>query len=166
MLRLLGSLVSVTLGFALLGYGFILWRAQDASIVDPSAAGSSADPALLEVLRGDAASAATSWWLLVMLAVAVCAAAWLVLALRRRPQTPAQARSGGVAWWALLVLALVAALAAGYTVYVNDLVSSGWRLALVVGGTLVVPVAYWLITAVGVQNEMAPSVPFATALRR
>jgi len=166
MLRLLIALVSVVVPTALLGFLFIYWRGQDPSIVSSASLGQSTDPALVEVLRGDAQSAATQWWLMVVAAVAVCAAVWLVLALRRRPQTPAQARSGGTSWWLLLLLALLAAFGAGYLVYVNDLVAAAWRLGMIAAGTAVVPVAYWLITALGVQNEMAPSVPFATALRR
>lgn len=166
MLRLLASVVSVSLGFAVLGYAAILWGARDPSIVELSAANGATDPALLEILRGDAAAAASQWWLLVIAAVAVCGALWLLLALNRRPQTPAQARSGGTAWWCLLLLAILAGFGLGYVVYINDVVALSWRQALIVTGLLCVPLAYWLMTALGVRNEMAPSVPFATSLRR
>jgi hypothetical protein len=166
MLRLLASVVSTFVGFALLGYGIILWRAQDPAIVEQAAANGTSDPALLELLRGEAAAAASQWWLLVMAAVAVCGALWLLLALNRKPQTPGQARSGGTAWWGLLVLAVLAAFGLSYVVYINDVIALSWRQGLVVTGLLFVPLVYWLTTALGVRNEMAPSVPFATALRR
>ena len=165
MLRLIISVAIVSLTIAGLGYAFIFWRAQDPSVVSAAALGQSPDPALVEMLRAEAASAVMGWWSLVALAMAVAALVWLLLALRRRPQSPAEARSGGLSWWVLLIVAVLAALAAGGAVYMNEAVAAGWRMALLLGGALVVPVAYWLTTAFGVQNEMAPSVPFATALR-
>lgn len=165
MLRSIVSVVVVSALFAAVGFGLIFWRAQDPALVETTAIGRSFDPAVLEMLRSQAASAVMGWWGLVVLAVAGSALLWLLLAGRRRPQTPAQARSGALSWWLLLAIALLAAAGAGATVYANDIVAAGWRMGALLAGVLAAPVAYWLATAFGVANEMAPSVPFATAIR-
>ena len=165
MLRLVVALVVVSLTTGLAGFGFIYWRAQDPSIINGANLPASPDPQILALLQADAASAAVGWWGLVILAIAIAALIFLILALRRRPETMSQARSGSFAWWLLLGVALLAAGAASYGVYTNVAVAAGWRFALLISGLLVVPVCYWMITAFGVQNEMAPSVPFATVVR-
>ena len=165
MLRLIISVVSVSLGLALLGFGLIFWQSQSPSIVSASALGAAPDPALVELLRADAASAVLGWWAQVLLVIALCGAIWLILALRRRPQTPTQARSGALAWWLLLSVGVAGASVASYLIYSNQTIAPSWRLALAIVGTITVPVVYWLITAFGVKNEMAPSVPLALAVR-
>ena len=166
MKRIVASVISVNVAIGLIGFLYIWWRSQDASVVDLAALGASTDPALAEVLRTDAAGAAITWWVLVIVGVAVCAFIWLVLALRKAPATPEQARSSGLSWWLLLLLALGIAFGAGYQVYVNPAVAAAWRLTLVVGGLAIVPLAYFLSTAFGVKASMTPSVPFASVLRR
>lgn len=166
MKRIVTAVMSVNLLIGALGLLYIWWRSRDPSVVALSALGTTTDAALAEMLRADAAGAAMTWWALVILGAAICAAVWLMLAWRKQPATPQQARSGGLSWWLLLAAVLAIALAAGYRVYVNDAVAQAWRTTLILGGMLVLPVAYFLSTALGVKGAMAPSVPLATLIRR
>lgn len=165
--RLIASVLSANLVIGLLGLAWIFWRSRDPAVVELSAIGTgSSDPALVEALRAEVAGAATSWWLIVVAAVALSAAVWLLIAWRRQPGTPEQARSASLSWWLLLLLPLLVSFLAGWLVLGNEAVAQSWRLALIGVGAAAVPVAYYLSTAFGVKIAMSPSVPLATLFRR
>lgn len=167
MARLLGSVVTANLLIGLLGLVWIFWRSRDPAVIDLAALGTGAtDPALVEALRADAAGAATTWWLIVMAAAALAALAWLLIAWRRQPGTPDQARSATVSWWLLLLAPLLVSFVAGFLVLGNPAVAQSWRLALIGVGAAAVPLAYYLSTAFGVKIAMSPSVPLALLFRR
>lgn len=165
MVRLFCSVIGFGLLAAAIGSGLIFWLSRDPAIVAAAALGTNTDPALINLMREDAAATLLGWWVLVVAAFAAAALVWLILALRRRPETPAQARSGRLGWVLLLAVAVVAAVAASYAVYVNEAVAGAWRFAALALAFVVTPVAYWLTTAFGVVREMAPSVPLATLVR-
>ena len=166
MARILAAVLSVNLIAGALGLIAVWWRSRDQSVVDTAALGQSTDPQLQQLLMSEAASAGMNWWLIVIVAAAVLAFGWLVLAYLRKPATPEQARSAKVSWWVMLLLSLVVALVAGFLIYRNANVASDWRLTLVIAGMIAAPLVYWISTAFGVKASMTPSVPLANFVRR
>lgn len=165
--RLIASLLSVNLVALLLGLAFVYWRSRDPSVVNLSAIGTNAsDPALVEALRAEVAGAATRWWITLVALAASGAASWLLLAWRRQPGTPEQARSASLSWWVSLLVALLLSFVAGYFLLNNAAVAQSFRLLLIAVGAAALPIAYYLSTALGVKISMSPSVPLALLFRR
>ncbi len=163
MTRLFAALIGVDAAFAALGAILIHLRTREPDFLLPPPG---QDAAMTAAQQADAAGACETWWLLAMVTLTACAAAWLLWAQLSRPATPRDERRLGAAWLAVLGTALIVNLALGHTVYATDVINSSWRYGLAVAMLVVTPLAFFLTTALGVKPAMVPSVPLAHLVRR
>ncbi len=163
MTRLFASLIGVDVLFAAVGAILIHLRTREPDFVLPPPG---QEAAMTEALRADAAGACLEWWLLAMVVLTACAAAWLLWAQVSRPATPREERRLTTLWLGVLGAALIVNLGLGHTVYATDAINSSWRYGLAVAILVVTPVCFFLSTALGVKPAMAPSVPLSHLIRR
>lgn len=163
MTRLFAALIGVDVLFAAVGAVLIHLRTREPDFVLPPPG---QEAAMTEALRADAAGSVLQWWLLAMVVLTACAAAWLLWAQLSRPATPRDERRLATVWLLTLGLALIVNLGLGHAVYATDVINSAWRYGLAVALLAVTPLCFFLSTALGVKPAMVPSVPLAHLVRR